>query len=711
MKLFRAGLEAAARRALPAGALILSLATPLAAQRPAPPDTVTRLQAIVVTADRVEAPLAGSVAAVSVLQRPQLASVPHTTLTDALRQVPGIALVDLDGLGYDPQLMVRGFYGGGEAEYVLVLLDGKPLNGLQSGLVAWDAIPLAAAERVEVVRGAASALWGDAAVGGVINVVTRAADARAARWSVAGGSHGSWRGSADAHGTIGGREASVFGGLDRTDGFRAHAGRTTGRAGGTLVLASGPAGSLRLSTLAHWRAFDEPGPLLDRLAATDRAASDAFFRFDRTEDRAYRLGLDGERTLGPRLRLSASVAGDVRDTEAVRTIALAPEFADTKERVLGTGRGLATAQLAVEGTGLPVTDRLDIGVDASYATLDSRYYGVAMGGRDAYLAASGERGELDASGSGTRGAAAAFAQYTLLPVEAVRVSAGVRADWLSDTFTPDGDEGGEALEASHVAFSPRLGVNVRYLNGESSTGNVYLTAGRSFKAATLDQLFDQRRLPVPFPPYAVTISNALLEPQHGTSLEAGVFQGATLLGGRLAADLTLSVYQMDMENELDVDLQTLRYVNIGRSRHRGVEAGIRLTGPRSSSAFLNLTRQDVTSRVGENEGRYLKAIPRHFVSGGVSVAPVGSLEAGLTVQHARDVFLDDANTLTLPAYTRADLHASHPVAGVRLFLGVRNLFDAHYSTTGFPDPSGSGAVYYHPAVGRTLELGLRGTSR
>jgi len=60
----------------------------------------------------------------------------------------------VDGLGLDPQLTLRGFYGGGEAEYVVVLLDGRPLNGLESGLFDWDLVPLSALESIEVVRGA-----------------------------------------------------------------------------------------------------------------------------------------------------------------------------------------------------------------------------------------------------------------------------------------------------------------------------------------------------------------------------------------------------------------------------------------------------------------------------------------------------------------------------------------------------------------------------
>jgi outer membrane receptor protein involved in Fe transport len=687
--------------------MFLTLAAPALAQRPLTRDSVVTLDALVVTADRAATPLASSIAAVSVLTSAQLARVPQVTLADALRQVPGFAVVDFDGLGHDPQLMVRGFYGGGEAEYMVVMLDGKPLNDVQAGLVAWDAIPLVSIERVEIVRGGASALWGDAAVGGVINVITRGAGARAGRWSFTGGSHGTFRGNADAHASVFGRDLNIFGGVDRTDGFRANAERTSGRAGATYTLANSEHGTLGLSVLSHWRQFDVPGPLLGEEVAADRAASAVFYRFDRSEDRNYRFGLDGQRTLSGRTDLSGSLMGELRAVESVRTVALAPEFADTKERALDTRRALASAQLSIENVGLPVSNRLILGVDASYATLDSRYYNFLTGDRAAYAGTPAERGDLDTSGSGERAAAAAFVQYTIVPVNAVRVSIGARADWLRDEFDVRAPESPATLEAAHTAFSPKVGVNVQYTRTAANTGHLYLNAGRSFKAPTLDQLFDRRRLPVPFPPFAITTSNELLDPQHGTNLEAGIYH-ETALSSDLRGELSLSVYHMDMEDELDFDLQTLRYINIGKSRHRGLEAGLAVRGPHASTASFNYTQQDATTRVGENSGNRLKAIPRHVLSGGLSAALLGPLEAGFLVSHARAMFLDDANTLQLPAYSRVDARVSYPFGALRVFLDVRNVFDAEYSTTAFPDPSGTGAIYYHPAAGRTLDLGLRG---
>jgi outer membrane receptor protein involved in Fe transport len=165
---------------------------------------------------------------------------------------------------------------------------------------------------------------------------------------------------------------------------------------------------------------------------------------------------------------------------------------------------------------------------------------------------------------------------------------------------------------------------------------------------------------------------------------------------------------MDMVDELDFNVESLRYVNIGESRHDGIEFGIRLREVRrGSTAFVNYTLQNTTYQNGDNTGNQLKAIPQHSFSVGGSTVPVGLLEVGLVASRQSGIFLDDANTVELPAYTRVDARLAYPIQGVSVSFDVRNLLGSEYSTTGFPDPSGIGGMYYRPAAGRTFEIGVR----
>ena len=351
---------------------------------------------------------------------------------------------------------------------------------------------------------------------------------------------------------------------------------------------------------------------------------------------------------------------------------------------------------------LPLGGRLVAGLDASAGSLDSRYYQIATGDAEVYRQVTGARGDLDTDGTARRTAGALFAQLDLRPAPRLKLTAGARLDALDDTSEPAGEA---ETSASHTAFSPKAGVNLRYVQTARHVGHVYASVARSFKAPTLDQLFDQRTIPVPFPPFGVTISNAALKPQHGTSLEVGLYHRAEP-AGPLAAEVSLAVYQIDMTDELDFDFETFRFVNIAESRHRGLEAGLAVyAGPRLS-AFANYTLQNVTAQNGAFAGNFVKAIPRDFVSAGLSATPARGVEGSVIVRSAQRMFVDDANTVRLPGYTTADARLGYRLAAVTLALEAFNLFDATYSTTGFPDPAGQGVVFLYPAAGRTFRLGL-----
>jgi outer membrane receptor protein involved in Fe transport len=279
-------------------------------------------------------------------------------------------------------------------------------------------------------------------------------------------------------------------------------------------------------------------------------------------------------------------------------------------------------------------------------------------------------------------------------------------DWITDRYEPQSPSTEAMTNVFRSAFSPRAGINLRYLQSDRQSGSLYVTAGQSFKAPTMDQLFDQRRTPIPFPPYAISTSNSALEAQYGKSVEVGAYHQVSFIPEKFDARLSVSAYQTDMRNELDFDLQQFRYVNLGRSRHRGIETGLTLDGPSSLTAFGNVTLQRVTSRAPEDSGHLLKAIPQRVLSGGIGRSIAHGLSVSAQVTNVGDSFLDDANTLTLAGHTQVDARASYPVGHARLSIDVRNLFGAQFSSTGFPDPAGSPLIYYYPAAGRVVSIGF-----
>jgi outer membrane receptor protein involved in Fe transport len=678
---------------------VLLTLVPVAAAAQQRPDSLPllHLNALTVTAERASAAINNSVNAVSRLERAELRVRPLRNLADAIQQAPGFAFVDFDGNGGDPQAIVRGFYGGGEADYVQVLVDGRPLNALENGRINWDLIPLSSIESIEIVRGASSAAWGDAALGGVINVLTRQAGVPYWRGSISSGTFGVARAAGSALGQLGAMPVSAFADFGRTDGFRDNAERTTSTFGFTFGANSQLGWTL--TALGDWREFSEPGALTENELEADRRESASFHRFDRTDERLHRLTVEKRSALGA-ATLHTALTGELRNSDRIRTVRLSPAFADTKDRDLDTRRLFGTAELALDGL-FSERDDVLLGVDASYGRIKSEYFDFAQGPAPAYAAVH-QRGDLSSNASGNRGSAAAFGRYALQATAALRLTAGGRLDWLRDSFDTDATSQ-NTDPRTHTVFSPRVGANLRYLESERQNGHVYANVTRAFKAATPDQLYDRRLIPVPDPPFQITFSNADLEPQKGVSYEAGVYHQAVLAPGTLAADLSVSVYQIDLRDEIDFDINTFSYKNLGKSRHRGVEAGLNLRGPHTIGGFANYTLQAPTARNGENSGKYLKAIPRHFLVAGVSAG--SAVSGSVSATHSRGVFLDDGNTITLPNWTRVDARVAYRRRQLQLSVDALNLFDREYNTTGFPDAGGAG-VYYYPAAGRTVQVGL-----
>jgi outer membrane receptor protein involved in Fe transport len=432
---------------------------------------------------------------------------------------------------------------------------------------------------------------------------------------------------------------------------------------------------------SSWRDFDDPGPLLERFL-NNGTGSDPRFGLDGGEDEELEAGLNFDSWLGSGGTMRTTLRGSTRKATLVRTLPLTADFGDTRERELQTGELGASVQADLDANVLPVIEHATVGATVDIGSIDSRYFSGLADGEHT----------LDTQGDGRRTSIGLFAHFTDSPFDWLRWTVGVRADRLQDSF--------EESDASHVAFSPKAGVNMRY----APTGHAWLSLSRTFKAPTMDQLFDQRPIPIPFPPFTLTTSNPDLTPQRGTSLEAGIYHEAAVGTGRLS--LTMTAYQIAMTDELDFDLQTFKYVNIAESRHRGVEAGISLSGS-TALAFASLTLQDAVARVGDNAGNQLKAIPGQLISTGVTISPPRSGTMTLSLTRMADMFIDDANTRRIPSWTRVDAQASRAFGAFDVVIGARNLLDTRINSTGFLDPAGSGEAYWYPAAGRVITLGIR----
>nr|MBC8457200.1 Plug domain-containing protein [Deltaproteobacteria bacterium] len=207
-----------------------------------------RLEQVIVSVERTKNPIADSTAAVSVLKSEDIRKFPLLNISDALNILPGITFFNHDGIGRDSIANVRGFHGGGEVEYILVLMDGQPLNDIETGLVNWNSVPLSNIESIEVIRGGASSLYGDAAIGGLVNILTRKDSPASTFLSTTGGRFGVFNAQAQTNGVWDGHKYMFFASEDWNDGFRDHAEQRVENIGGSFSLLHTQNHSLSIST-------------------------------------------------------------------------------------------------------------------------------------------------------------------------------------------------------------------------------------------------------------------------------------------------------------------------------------------------------------------------------------------------------------------------------------------------------------------------------
>ncbi|MBW2023119.1 MAG: TonB-dependent receptor, partial [Deltaproteobacteria bacterium] len=134
-------------------------------------EKVIPLEKIVVTATKTEKTLEDVPGSVTVIDKEEMKKKNIETVDDVLNSLSGLFVKRSKRLmDSTTSVRMRGFAGD---EYTLVLIDGQPLNDAYTGGVEWGALPVENIERIEVIRGPASALYGGNAMGGVINIITK----------------------------------------------------------------------------------------------------------------------------------------------------------------------------------------------------------------------------------------------------------------------------------------------------------------------------------------------------------------------------------------------------------------------------------------------------------------------------------------------------------------------------------------------------------
>lgn len=588
-------------------------------------EAASTLDTVVVTGSRQPLALRQALAATTVISRDDIERSQARSLLELLRGRAGIQFANNGGAGKASSLFLRGT----ESDHTLLLVDGVRMGSASSGGAAWQDIPLDQIERIEIVRGPYSSLYGSEAIGGVIQIFTRNgsnAEAFNPNLLVAAGSYGSHKISAGIAGQGARGRYSLTVAHDETNGFNACRGR---------------------AAQGRW---GQPGYVPGAGCFADEPDRDGY----RNQSISANAGLD----LNAQWHLQGNAL-----------------LARTRNHYDGSFVNEAEGRQQALGAQL----RYQLNEDFSL-TLSA--------GRSADHSENYKNGIWKSTFNTDRSQAGLQADWNL--DEATRLLAGLEwnRDVLeSDTVYTQNRRNNRALYAQwwqvigahSLQLSGRHDRNDQF--GNRNTGSlqwgwqlsdalrVSASWGNAFKAPTFNELY--------YPGYG----NAALRPERARNLELGL-RGEHEWGG-----WNVQAFQNTVDDLIAYDAAIYAPGNVDRARIRGLEVGVDtdIAGWQVRTALTWLNPESLS---GKHRGNLLPR--RAKQTGRIDVErSFGDFELGASLTGAGRRYDDLANTNALGGYGLTDLRAGWRFAqGWQLQAAVENVFDKRYETAAFYNQAG-----------------------
>lgn len=654
------------------------------------------------TVTRSRAPLRELPVAVSVVDVEELgAGERGLSLAASLRGVPGVFVQDRRNASLGDRLAIRGT--GARAQFgvrgVQVVADGVPLT-MPDGQTTLTNLDLTSAGRVEVMRGPASALYGNGA-GGVLRVRTRefASQGLRAETEVLGGEYGFVQSRVSASGRFGSAAGAAGYRLNaaRTErgGFREHSRSEIYR--GTLVAGGWPSGTTELrgvASLYHTPFAENPSSVDLETARTDPRATrplavDQGLGEEATQGQA---GITVHQRLPSGTDLHATVWGvgrSVWNPIPFRIIDLSRRAAGLRSEISGGFRA--------HDVGLRWTAGLDVGHQHDVRE-EHENLGVEGPGSDD-TGGRAREGALLQDQTERVTSVGPFLRVEISPARRWRLTLGGRYDATrfaaDDRLLGDGDDSGSRFLDR---FSPSAGLT--YL----ASGGVGLFASFStaFETPTTSELSNRPS------------GGGGFNPDLGPSVQRGVELGARGDVGDGRASWEVVFYRTEVRDALvpfEGASGEVFFRNAGRVERDGLELSAQVRVLSGLDARLAYTLQDHRFErfVVDGEdvaGNREPGVPPHRVHAGlVARGPLG-LRGEVDFRWVDAMPVDDANRSENPTYGVVDVRFSRWGEGtVRPVLGVDNLLDERYNASVVPNAFGG--RFFEPAPGRTFFGGIR----
>jgi len=609
-------------------------------------DTVNVLDEVIVTATRTDETFITVPGLIKVITSSEIRDSGAIHLVDVLRRVGGIQISDLFGDGSRASVGLRGFSETAQ-QNTLIMVDGRRLNNADNGLPDLNTVSLDNIERIEIITGSAGTLYGDKAVGGVINIVTRSPRKKRFQVGTSIGSYNSRR-----------FFASVEERLENGLGFRIGATRRLSdnyRDNNDLRLTDGLAkidfehdtGNLFVEYEDVNESLELPGPLFrDQLAADRRQALNPDDFID-TDTRASRLGF--VQSFGPYLegrfeytnRLSEA-DGQLSSSGFPSPVLLKRHHIEYTPRLIGTLPLPAGRSLITLGADIFKTDyflQSNFGLTDDTQTQESVYLRGILPLTDSVdMTVGGRYGE-------------------------------VSNDILVDTLCcgrslPEGTEIDDKATAYELGFAYRMVPSLR----------LFARFDRNYRFVTADEfsaIADNNFFGLPFVPFPET--------QTGYSYELGMQWREGL------SALDILIYQLDLSDEIVFDPTFGVNTSIGDTRRRGIviDGQYPLLERLLFSAYYSFIDSEIMS--GQFSGSELTFIAEHTARLALDYELSSGFSSNLAVTGLSErVFGGDFNNefSSLPGYVIANMALTYNRGGFQMSFQINNLLDKEYSDSG-----------------------------
>ena len=632
---------------------------------------------VTVTATRREENVLDVPGNVTVLTRKQIEASGARDVPDLLRRQAGILVINTTGNREGYSVESRGFNnGGGNGSSTLVLVDGRRMNRAANDNTDWSFIPLDNVERIEITRGPSSAIWGDNAIGGVIQIITRHGQRREDGLDVslrgkAGNLHTNG-GTLFAEGRQGPFQISTFLEHDHEGFYRKQSEfkANTGELG--LGFDLGARGHVGFKAGYSDTRRDRPGSLTLAQAMDDprQARPDAGGDQDRTRFRYVQMPVD--------LSLAEGLTAQIMPWYDRRTDAGSVSGAAFSFATNDAGRRLGlNAHLTWRHEILGFQNTLTAGADFRWerVTQESRF--VSFGS----LFPSDDQARRSTTGT--------YLQEELWLLDNLQLSTGIRRDAV-DSYARASrfDFSGNFLRKDSLhdhrhKWSPRAALTWRPLPWLSS----WLSWSRGFRFPNVDEQFGFFGI------------DAFLRPESSQNFEVG------LKARHALGSFNLVLYHMDVDDEIFFDPQAGSLfcpppagpcgsnANLDRVKHQGLEISAKITPVSWLELYGSYSLEDVKIRSDHLTGLANSRLPINPVNrgtvGGRLHLPAG-FEVGLNANLVGQRIL--ANDLPnrfpkLGHYTTLDgrlawTHALTEWLGVEFSGVVYNMTDKAYAEFG-----------------------------